>query len=96
MLAYHRDMSNTLSANEVAAQLGCSTRLVYNLFRDGDLRGFRVKSNIRVLPESVQDYIARNSNTKPAQDEPRPVRGKTTRGQSKAGQRLSQKLLISW
>ena len=54
-----------LLPHEVAAQLRCSRRQVYDLFRDGELSGFRLGTHIKIHADSVNDFIKRNSNTQP-------------------------------
>jgi len=50
---------------EVAEQLRCSRRQIYDLYNEGELQGFRVGSHIKIHPASVDDFIQRHSNVKP-------------------------------
>lgn len=56
--------------NEVASQLRCSRRQIYDLYREGELIGFRVGTHIKINADSVDDYIRRHSNAKPLSPEP--------------------------
>lgn len=59
---------NTLSPKQAAAELGCSVWLVYRLFADGELRGFRVRTVIRIYADSLREFVEQNKNevrTKP-------------------------------
>jgi excisionase family DNA binding protein len=51
-----------LTVKEAATQLHCSGSMVYELFRRGKIRGYRVGGAIRIFPEACQDYIKANSN----------------------------------
>jgi excisionase family DNA binding protein len=53
---------NTMSVKQAAAELGCSDDLVYILFADGDLTGFRVRKSIRIYENSLREFIERNQN----------------------------------
>ena len=56
--------------DEVASQLRCSRRQIYDLYREGELIGFRVGTHIKISADSVDDYIRRHSNVKPLSPEP--------------------------
>jgi excisionase family DNA binding protein len=49
-----------LSPNEVAAALGLSRPRVYRLIEDGELRGHKVRSRLRVEPAEVRALKERN------------------------------------
>ena len=63
-----------LTVKEAADQLRCSLRMVYKLFKNGELEGYYVGSGIRIFPESVETYIEshRNRKTVKAPLTPRP------------------------
>lgn len=52
---------DVLTARGVAGRLGCSTWLIYDLVRKGELSGFRVGSLLRFRPADVEDYVRRTS-----------------------------------
>jgi len=52
-------MKRNLRIDEVAEILACSRRSVYRLLENGELEGFRVKSDIRITPESVETFRQR-------------------------------------
>jgi excisionase family DNA binding protein len=54
-----------LLPDEVAAQLRCSRRQVYDLFKEGELHGFHVGMSIKIFAGSVRNYIDRHSNQPP-------------------------------
>jgi excisionase family DNA binding protein len=56
--------SKPLLAKEVANELRCSQRQVYDLFDEGQLEGYRIGRAIRIHAWSVNDFIDRNSNKK--------------------------------
>ena len=58
-----------LTPQEVAEQLRCSRRHIYDLFNEGELSGFKVGSHIKIFPASVDDFIHRHSNVKPPLNE---------------------------
>ncbi len=45
-----------LKAAQVAASLGISRRMVYDLHKDGKLRGYRFGSALRFDPDDVEAY----------------------------------------
>jgi excisionase family DNA binding protein len=51
-----------LTVAEAAGRLGVSDSLVYELFRDGDLEGYRVRRRIFIYADSVEAFIQRNAN----------------------------------
>ena len=53
-----------LLAKEVASALRCSRRQVYDLFKEGELEGYRIGSSIRIYADSVTHYMDRHANTK--------------------------------
>lgn len=55
---------------EVASQLRCSRRQIYDLYREGELIGFRVGTHIKISADSVDEYVRRHSNVKPLSPEP--------------------------
>lgn len=58
-------VGTVLLPNEVAVQLRCSRRQVYDLFEEGELLGFKVGRHIKIHADSVKDFIDRNSNRPP-------------------------------
>ncbi len=58
-----------LTPQEVADQLRCSRRHIYDLFNEGELAGFKVGSHIKIFPASVDDFIHRHTNVKPPLNE---------------------------
>ena len=52
-----------LTVKEAAARLRYSDSTVYDLFRDGELEGYK-KRGIRIYADSVEEFKARNSNKK--------------------------------
>ena len=55
-------------AAEVAAQLRCTRRHIYDLFDEGELEGFRLgksSKHIRFYADSVDDFVVRNSKLMP-------------------------------
>ena len=59
-----------LIPHEVAPRLRCTRRQIYDLFGEGELAGFRVGSHIKIFADSVDDYISRHSNARPAANAP--------------------------
>lgn len=53
-----------LLAKEVANELRCSQRQVYDLFDEGQLEGYRIGRAIRIYADSVTGFMDRNSNVK--------------------------------
>jgi excisionase family DNA binding protein len=51
-----------LTVKEAARQLRVSKWLVYELFKRGELPGFRVGSNVRIRAAGLDDYVRRTSN----------------------------------
>lgn len=54
-------MSNLLSIPKVAAQLGVHHDTIRRAIKQGKLRAHKVGTTIRVLPESVDEYLKRNT-----------------------------------
>ena len=50
-----------LLVREVANALRCSPRTVYRMIQQGELRGVRVRSSLRVFAASIDDYLDREA-----------------------------------
>jgi excisionase family DNA binding protein len=66
------DKEPPLTVKQVRERLSCSRKTIYTLFDKGDLEGFWLGSERRIYPESVQEYIERNSNKKARPQVPTP------------------------
>jgi excisionase family DNA binding protein len=62
-----------LSINSVAAYLGISRAMVYNLISKGDLVPIRVGERVRFDPADVRDYLERNREPNTMNEESRPT-----------------------
>jgi excisionase family DNA binding protein len=58
--------SGMMTAAEAAAMLGVSAKLVYKLYHRGELEGVKVAGAVRIHRASVDDYLSKHSNAKPA------------------------------
>jgi excisionase family DNA binding protein len=75
---------DVLTPAEVAAQLRVSVDTVRELFRRGELEGFRAGWVIRILAASVVAFTNRHRNRPPVVLEPEPMRPRG-RGKRAAG-----------
>lgn len=55
-----------LTVREAASLLRCSLAQVYRLYHRGELVGFRVGAAVRIRKQSVEDYMQKGSNHRPA------------------------------
>jgi excisionase family DNA binding protein len=62
-----------LTVRQVAERLNVSHQLVYKLFHRGELLGITVAAAVRIEVASVEDFIRRNSNTRPAEQQAEPA-----------------------
>lgn len=51
---------NMLTVIEVAEKMRVSVFTVYRWIRDGDLKAVRIKRNLRIEEEALQQFIDRN------------------------------------
>lgn len=51
-------MDIVLSKKDAAERLGVSHRTVTRLIESGDLRAFKVRAQVRILPADLDKYIA--------------------------------------
>jgi len=58
-------MKETVTAKKAAELLGCSPRMVYRLFEQGELLGYRIGSKILLYADSVPEYIEGHKNQPP-------------------------------
>lgn len=88
---------NSVSPKQAAQSLGCSPKTVYRLFTAGELKGFKVRSSVRIFPASIDEYIERNSNAKPAPaDLQEKVGDPSRKRQRPASPRFNEEVLIAW
>ena len=55
-------INSYMTIAQVMKTLGCSEAMVRKLCRAGELRHFRLGVAYRIYPDSVDDYIARNTH----------------------------------
>ncbi len=66
-------MSKMLTAKEAADELRCSPTKIRRLFKQGELEGFYLGSDIRIYPASVTGFMARHANAKRPEQSPAPA-----------------------
>lgn len=67
-----------LTVREVKDRLRCGLSTVYDMFKAGDLRGFRLKDGgkgggIRIFAASLEEFMTRNANASRSEPAPQPV-----------------------
>ena len=68
-------MTAYMRPKAAAAMLDVSVKLIYKLIDSGELRAIRVGRCVRILAESLQDFIRRNAT---GGDSPPPVSSPST------------------
>lgn len=56
-----------LKPHEVAEQIRCSRRQIYDLYNEGELEGFKVGRSIKIFADSIDDFVNRHSNRREQQ-----------------------------
>ena len=74
-----------LTAAAAATLLGVSAKLVYKLFRSGELAGVKIAGAMRIHRESVTAYLSAHSNKKPAPPQPTPAPKRRRRSAASVG-----------
>lgn len=62
MASKKQDLSQILTAKEVAEMLKCSIDVINDLFRYGKMKGFKIGRQWRTTLGDVLDYIKNSSN----------------------------------
>jgi excisionase family DNA binding protein len=74
-----------LTAAAAATWLGVSAKLIYKLFRSGELAGVKIAGAMRIHRESVTAYLSAHSNKKPAPPQPTPAPKRRRRSAASVG-----------
>ena len=62
----HPDPPSQMSTGAAAVWLGCSRAMIYKLYRNGELRGYKVGRGTRIYTDSLREYQEAHQGAPPA------------------------------